>query len=159
MTSTKQVMANRRNAEKSTGPKSTDGKALVRYNALKHGLTARHAVLPDEDVETFTALCDALCAELEPAGALQWCLFDVMLAKLWRLRRAVRIEGEILQRDRDVLSAVGDNQYSLGLTFIRDCNQAESLLKLTRYEVTLENSFKKTLDHLRELQTNEKELA
>ena len=129
----------------------------MRYNALKHGLTAQHAILPDEDAETFGALCDALCAELQPAGVLQWCLFDLMLAKLWRLRRAVRIEGELLHRDRDVLFGVGDDQHSLGVAFIRDCNQAESLLKLTRYEGTLENSFRKNLDHLRELQANEKE--
>jgi hypothetical protein len=42
----KQVAANRRNAKKSTGPKSAPGKQVVRMNALKHGLQAEHVVIP-----------------------------------------------------------------------------------------------------------------
>jgi hypothetical protein len=37
MTSNKKAEANRRNALKSTGPKTSDGKDVVRHNALKHG--------------------------------------------------------------------------------------------------------------------------
>ena len=49
--SSKRIEANRRNAQKSTGPRTTEGKDRVRLNALKHGLTASTAVLPGEDAE------------------------------------------------------------------------------------------------------------
>ena len=57
MATKKQIQANRNNATKSTGPRTGEGKARVSQNALKHGLLARDAVLPDEDP-----------AEFEPVG-------------------------------------------------------------------------------------------
>jgi hypothetical protein len=41
MTSDRQILANRRNSKKSTGPRTESGKKRVRANALKHGLSAR----------------------------------------------------------------------------------------------------------------------
>ena len=53
MTSSAQAEANRRNAQNSTGPKTQEGKAASRLNALKHGLTAKQLVLFDEtDAQT-----------------------------------------------------------------------------------------------------------
>jgi hypothetical protein len=49
MTSDKQGAANRRNAQKSTGPKTPEGKAAVRLNAMKHGLLSKDVLLPGED--------------------------------------------------------------------------------------------------------------
>ena len=51
MTSDKKVEANRRNALKSTGPKTLEGKSAVRMNALKHGLLSRETLLPGKDEE------------------------------------------------------------------------------------------------------------
>jgi hypothetical protein len=45
VTSDKQTQANRRNAQKSTGPKTPEGKAAVRHNALKHGLLAERVLV------------------------------------------------------------------------------------------------------------------
>ena len=61
MASEKQMVANRANAKRSTGPKSTQGKALSRMNAYRHGLTAETIVIGDEDPRAF----DILRAELE----------------------------------------------------------------------------------------------
>jgi hypothetical protein len=49
MTSDKKAQTNRQNALKSTGPKTPEGKASVRHNALKHGLLAQEVLLPEED--------------------------------------------------------------------------------------------------------------
>jgi hypothetical protein len=49
MTSDKQARANRRNALKSTGPNTPEGKAAVRHNALRHGLGSSDILLPGED--------------------------------------------------------------------------------------------------------------
>ena len=58
MTSDKKADANSRNALKSTGPKTPEGKAAVRLNALKHGLLSQAVLLPGEDEEALNAWCD-----------------------------------------------------------------------------------------------------
>ncbi len=60
MTSAKQAAANRRNAAKSTGPKSAKGKQIARMSALKHGLQAEHVVSPGEDPGEFETLYGVL---------------------------------------------------------------------------------------------------
>ena len=55
MVSDRQMEANKQNAQRSTGPCTADGKARVALNALKHGLTGKQIVLPDEDPEDFDA--------------------------------------------------------------------------------------------------------
>ena len=60
MTTEKQLRANRKNAKKSTGPNTPEGKARSSKNALKHGLLARDAVLPGEDPADFDRQLTAL---------------------------------------------------------------------------------------------------
>jgi hypothetical protein len=64
MTSEKQIQANRRNALKSTGPKTPEGKAAVRHNALRHGLLSRDVLLPGEDKGALIELGERLRDEL-----------------------------------------------------------------------------------------------
>ena len=71
MTSEKQAQANRRNALKSTGPKTPEGKAAVRHNALGHGLLSRDVLLPGEDEAALMELGEHLRDELQPVGALE----------------------------------------------------------------------------------------
>jgi hypothetical protein len=42
--SLKQMEANRRNAQKSTGPKTPDGRAVSKMNALKHGILSKEVL-------------------------------------------------------------------------------------------------------------------
>ena len=56
MPSQKQIVANRQNAKKSTGPTSANGKAAVAMNALQHGLLSQHVCLPDEEEAALIAL-------------------------------------------------------------------------------------------------------
>lgn len=97
MTSEKQIKANRNNAQKSTGPKTAEGKEIVRYNALGHGLRAETVLLlPGEDSEELSNLSEQLRTELEPVGALESFLAEQIVASVWRLRRANQIETGIL---------------------------------------------------------------
>src|ERR671920_2465712 len=98
MTSEKQVQANRRNALKSTGPKTPEGKDAVRLNANKHGLRSQEVLLPGEDEETLQELDENLRAELEPVGELENLLVDGIVAAHWRLRRLRRGEPGIFAR-------------------------------------------------------------
>jgi hypothetical protein len=80
---------------KSTGPKSTKGKARASLNALKHGLLAKDIVLPSEDEQEFEGLRRALITELRPEGSLEEQIAERIVACLWRLRRIYPIEAGI----------------------------------------------------------------
>ena len=95
MTSDKQVQANRRNALRSTGPKTSEGKAAVRLNANKHGLRSQEILFPGEDGEDLKGLDESLRAELQPVGELENLLVDGIIAAHWRLRRLRRVEAGI----------------------------------------------------------------
>ena len=71
MTSEKKTEANRRNALKSTGPRTPEGKAAVRLNALRHGLRSEEILLPGENEEALKELDEYLRAELRPVGELE----------------------------------------------------------------------------------------
>jgi hypothetical protein len=98
-TSAKQVAANRRNATRSTGPKSPEGKEAVKLNALKHGLLAKDVLLPGEDAESFRGLSDRMFADLNPEGELETALVERIVAGLWRLRRLQRVEAGVFANE------------------------------------------------------------
>jgi hypothetical protein len=99
MTSEKKTQANRRNALKSTGPKTPERKAAVRLNALKHGLLSQSVLLPGEDEEALRELSQNLKVELQPVGELESLLVDRIIASYWRLRRLGRVEAGIFAWD------------------------------------------------------------
>src|SRR3712207_9186034 len=93
MTSERKVEANRKNALKSTGPKTPEGRDAVRLNALKHGLLSREILLPGEDEAALQELGERLRAELQPIGELEDLLVDRIISLFWRLRRLGRVEA------------------------------------------------------------------
>lgn len=103
MTTKKQKDANKRNAQKSTGPKTAAGKNSSKLNALVHGLTAKNAVvIQGEDPEAFEAMRQDLFYDAAPQGVLEALILDRIANILWRLRRVPQIEAslfEALQRE------------------------------------------------------------
>ena len=95
MTSAKKAEVNRRNALKSTGPKTPEGKAAVRLNAVKYGLLSEQVLLPGEDEAALKELSEHLRAELQPVGYLEDLLVERISAAYWRLRRLGRVEAGI----------------------------------------------------------------
>jgi hypothetical protein len=95
MTSDRKAEANRQNALKSTGPKTPEGKAAVRLNAVKHGLLSEQVLLPGEDEDAFRELSEQLRAELQPVGYLESMLVERIIAAYWRLFRLGRVEAGI----------------------------------------------------------------
>ncbi len=98
MTSDKQADANRRNALKSTGPKTPEGKNAVRLNALKHGLLSQELLLPGEDEAALMGLTERLMADLQPEGTLEILLVEDVIVAYWRLRRFRRVEADMFAR-------------------------------------------------------------
>jgi chemotaxis protein histidine kinase CheA len=96
MSTTRQIAANRRNARKSTGPKTAAGKDRAKGNALKHGLTAAQITVFDECPEDFESLYSGLLAALIPSGALEEQLVERIAVCAWRLRRVYRIEAWLI---------------------------------------------------------------
>jgi hypothetical protein len=92
VTSERQIAANRANALHSTGPKTPEGKAAVRHNAMRHALLARDVVLPEEDLDAFEDLLNQVRAELSPVGRIEELLVDRIVNIMWRLGRSARME-------------------------------------------------------------------
>jgi hypothetical protein len=92
MATLRQIQANRRNALRSTGPKTPQGKAVVRLNALTHGMCAADAVLPGEDEQDLHQLAKAFQAAMLPAGPAEQSLVYQMVLACWKLRRHDRVE-------------------------------------------------------------------
>jgi len=92
MTSQKQIDANRRNALKSTGPKTDEGKAQSRMNALRHGLTAAQAVLPHEDEDDYEKLREGMLESYAPADPAELAVVEELANACWRLLRLHRVE-------------------------------------------------------------------
>ena len=96
MASQRQLKANRRNALKSTGPRTAEGKAIVARNAMTHGLRAQHVLIEGESEEEFEQFREAMVAYYEPVGVLEESLVGKIVVGFWRQWRARRIENEIM---------------------------------------------------------------
>ena len=97
--SQKQLEANQKNA-KLGGVKTEEGKAVSKYNALKHGLLSKEVLLEGEDEKMLVEVGKKLRAELEPQTELELVLVDRITANVWRLRRVMQIEREMIDDDR-----------------------------------------------------------
>ena len=98
-TTPNKIEANRRNAKKSTGPRSAAGKAKSSRNEVKHGLLAGRIVLADhkdEDPQQFGLLLDGLLEDYQPQSTIETMLVERLAASFWRLRRAYRFEVEAI---------------------------------------------------------------
>jgi hypothetical protein len=93
MATDRQIAANRANAQRSTGPVTTAGRKVSRYNALKHGLTANSVLIQGEDLEQFNELRQRLHAEYLPQSAVEEYKVEMLAYSLVRLRRIPALES------------------------------------------------------------------
>ena len=92
------MAANRANAQKSTGPRTNEGKAASKRNAVKHGILSREVLVAGEDHQELTALQEWFEKDLQPVGPMEVMLVGQIVATHWRLRRVLAAEsGEILR--------------------------------------------------------------
>lgn len=96
MTSQKQIDANRRNAQHSTGPRTAEGKARSARNSFSHGVLSENAVSEYEDREVYQALLDCLIEEQDAQTALEVALVERLANLLWRERRLAEAEEKYL---------------------------------------------------------------
>ena len=98
--------SNRRNALKSTGPRTVDGKARVSDNARSHGFLSRHLLVEGESPAEFAALLAELVADYQPAGVVETGLVEQVAIVLWRKARFVRAETALVSLNRRTFGEV-----------------------------------------------------
>ena len=131
MSTEKQIAANRRNAQKSTGPKTPQGKAAVSMNSLRHGLRARTVVLPGDDPQEFQRLCEDLEAEWQPLTRTEQIYLEQMATAYWKLQRLELFEKRTLSERSDLapllLERVWQAQQRLERSFARAQHELERI--------------------------------
>ncbi len=116
ITSLKKVESNKKNALKSTGPKTVKGKNVVKWNALKHGLLSAEVVIDKgdgvEDKTEFKKMFSQLREDLHSVGILEEMLVERIAICYWRLRRVIRCEnGEIRRGVDNIIWDSATNKY------------------------------------------------
>ena len=153
MTSDKQAQVNRRNASKSTGPKTTEGKAAVRHHGLRHGLLSRDVLLPGEDEATLKELGERLRDELQPLGELEGLLVDRITASTWRLQRLGRVEAGIFAFE--LYGELAERARREASTYTRTEGPDDEFIAqyLSRSIITDEQNHRETMAKARKLET------
>lgn len=129
------------NANKSTGPRTAEGKAASSKNAIKHGLTARQVVIEGEEQADFDALHESIVADRKPVGELEIQFVSEIAACLWRLARGRAKESEMLKR----------------FDFFTKPRSAE-VDRLIRYMASIERQLQRAINQLNKLQAERRKL-
>jgi len=162
-----QVQANRSNAQKSTGPRSAEGKAAVAQNAVKHGFAGRLDVIKGEEQAEFDLHREAMLGELAPAGAVETMLAERIAGLSWRLKRAERMQeeafnalltpdtsslavriGQSFRPKRSEAEAQTESELAFGRAVVKDFGHDRVLDRLLMYERRMEHSLYRTMAEL-----------
>jgi hypothetical protein len=140
---------NKANAQNSTGPRSVEGKAVSRFNALKHGLDAASLVIPGEDPAELARLAEDFHNEYQPKGALETELVEILVRSTWLRHRYIRVEAQVYQ---SIFKKLDDPETTIGDAFHYDASGANVLGKLFRRQSAATRDFNKALAEIRRLQ-------
>jgi len=175
MSTQEQINANRQNSQKSTGPRTAEGKAAVSKNAVKHGLFASETVIEGENQADYDVYLDNFLDELEPDGMLETLMAERFVSLSWRLKRAERMHNQAIDKmiEYEVTSPLarqarrlslqaqgvpaGDRMYSpdifpLGQVAWKDFADGRVLDRLILYERRIENSMLRMLKEFKKQQ-------
>lgn len=147
--SEKQLEANRQNA-KLGGVKTNEGKNICRYNALKHGLLCESLLLKDEKENELLELEKKIRTDLKPANEIEQLFVDRITSNIWRLKRAIRIESEMIEDSKKEF--LSEKEKTLGEAFSSYFVNNDLYGKFTRYEISIEKGIYKALHELQRLQ-------
>jgi hypothetical protein len=155
MATKKQLAANRANAQKSTGPRSPEGKARSSMNALKTGIDANSLIIQHESAGRLEALIDEYYDRFHPTTPEQRMLVDTLVDSEWLLRRFRRVEAQLWQQGfPDIKDAIFD--VNLAIAFRKTCDEFSRLQR--RIDMT-QRHYHKALHELERLQAAEAEEA
>jgi hypothetical protein len=139
-----QINANRANAQKSTGPRSAEGKSASRFNALKHGIDAASIVIPGEDPAVYDALVADYHRDFRPQSPSETFHVDAMLRADWQKRRLQRVEADL---HRTLLAEIPGA--SLAAALLSDSPAAKLLARVQRQIAAFERTWYRANTELR----------
>ena len=156
MVSAKQILANKNNARRSTGPKTKLGKDKVSMNAIKLGIYAEHHVMVGEDTEQYKGYVDFMLKTFEVFDAISGIIIQQIISIGWRLQRIPQIEcgvfgiemseyhrsynspsfvkikhkefHQTIKKDLDRRSEL------MGAAYVKDCSGGDRMMKLNTME-------------------------
>ncbi|MDA7460060.1 hypothetical protein N8886_00785 [Candidatus Pelagibacter ubique] len=156
MTSSKQILANKKNARRSTGPKTKLGKEKVSINAMKLGIYAEHHVMVGEDTEQYKAYVDFMLKTFEVFDAISGLMVQQITSLGWRLQRIPQIECgvfgiEMSEHNRSYTSPnfikikhkefhqtikkdLDRRSELMAVAYVKDCNGGDRMMKLNTME-------------------------
>ncbi len=170
-----QILANRQNASKSTGPKTPEGKAAASKNSLKHGLLSSSDVILSESQSEFEIFRDEIFKELAPQTPVETILVQRIVSLSWRLKRtsflqnraldAVKLDHPLTWAEKNRRSEVpykernspdspeNDPDIALGRAVIDHFSESKALDRLLMYERRIESSLYRTFLELQNLRS------
>jgi len=166
MTSLRQIETNRRNALKSTGPTTPEGKERSSCNAVRHGLTAETVIARLESSDDYEAFEAAVIADYNAETAVERQLVLRLASVLWRLRRATSMETAIFDSATETArlrvnarstSAVNPKSTMADSYLQLSAMPSFPLDRLNRYECTLWRQARQIISTLESLRWKKRE--
>jgi hypothetical protein len=158
MSTESQILANRLNALKSTGPRTSQGKSVASQNSVKHGLLAEQDVISSESEADFDLYRRQLLDELSPVSPMESMLAERIVTLSWRLKRAGRFQNQANPLKKLTQSLIfkslnlsqptpsaSDDHLALGRLVVKDFGNDRVLDRLLMYERRIEHSLYKTI--------------
>jgi len=170
MTSKKQIEANRKNSQASTGPVNI---SKTRFNAIKHGILAKGVVIRKgdgkENKKDFDFILNCLKEEYFPNSFTQEIIVEKLAVDYWRFARLIRCEKGLIELKLDYTELDLENQREINALFttpsptidikreieikksINNLPDMDKLDILSRYETSLERRIMKKINFLMKL--------
>jgi len=166
MATESQIKANRKNAQKSTGPRTEEGKEAASQNATKHGLCSCKNVIRCESQDEYNLFCDEMIDDLSPVGAMEFLFAERIVSLSWRLKRSEVYQNAVVEsRAENIMNSKytddhniqeqarnGDMSLLLGMLIRNDFANSKILEQLLVYEKRIESSLYKAAAEFRKLQ-------
>jgi hypothetical protein len=147
MATAAQILANRANAQKSTGPRTVEGRTASSLNALKHGADAASVIIPGEDPAEYDRIVAEYHRDLQPQCALEELQVNIIIHSDWQRRRLQRIEANLYRQ----LLSEGDTPTEIDVKVLRDSQTGKLLRKIWSQIASLDRACARALAELRRI--------
>src|SRR5258706_8341064 len=141
MSSDRKIEANRRNAQKSTGPRTLTGKAIACMNALKHGFCARKPLIPGDDEAEYARFAADLVDHFRPDNPVRAIQVEQFIVAAWQLRRVPQIRAGLLAEEMRSEAARSNPVHPFAMSH----EGYTELSRIDRHQQTLERTMNKAL--------------
>ncbi len=147
MTSERRIAANRRNAQRSTGPRSPEGREISSRNSQRHGVLSQRVTTDVEENELYERMLNGFMDEYGPRSETEILLVERLANLFWRERRLIQTErSQLSLQQSDIYAAIMAKDQSLTLT---------DQLLIGRYQTMLTNQINITISQIERLMQRE----